>query len=91
MNEPDREALYEIATRLLCLEHAAGMPMSYIDKVLAEETIKRRRERIEADRRRLEAKHAAYRKACAEMERTGSREPMDRFVAELKRKYDDAG
>jgi hypothetical protein len=81
MNDSERAMLYELATRVLCLERAAGMPMSIADQLIAERVEEQRRETIEKDRRRAEA----YRKACVDSERTGSREPIDRFVRELKR------
>jgi hypothetical protein len=87
MNDSERAMLYELGMRVLCLEKAAGMPMSIADQLIAERVEEQRRETIEKDRRRTEA----YRKARVESERSGSPKPVDRFVRELKREQCGSG
>ena len=87
MNDSERAMLYELGMRVLCLEKAAGMPMSIADRLIAEQVTEQRQATIEKDRRRTEA----YRKARAESERLGSPEPIDRFVRELKREQCESG
>jgi hypothetical protein len=87
MNDSERAMLYELGMRVLYLEKAAGMPMSIADQLIAKRVVEQRQEAIEKDRRRTEA----YRKARAESERTGSPEPVDRFVRELKREQCESG
>jgi hypothetical protein len=87
MDDPDRAMLYELGLRMLCLEKAAGMPMSIADEMIANHTLARRRAAVEKSRRRIEA----YREARAEAERLGSPEPIDRFMRELKREQCESG
>jgi hypothetical protein len=87
MNDSERAMLYELGMRVLCLEKAAGMPMSIADQLIAERVVEQRQEASEKDRRRTES----YRKARAESERTGSPDPIDRFVCELKREQCESG
>jgi hypothetical protein len=89
MDDPDRATLYELAMRLLCVEHMTGAPMSYIDHVLAEHETKRRHDEIERRRRQTEARVKAYQRAKEQVELTGSDEPMDQFIAELRREHED--
>jgi hypothetical protein len=81
MNDSERAMLYELGMRVLCLEKAAGMPMSIADRMIADHTLALRQAEIERNHRRIEA----YHEGCAESERTGSPEAIDRFARELQR------
>jgi hypothetical protein len=73
--------VHDVYDRLLIVEHKLGLPMSFVDRMLAEEMLRRRQARLEADARR----DAAFRKAKTEAESLGHNGPVDDFVRELRR------
>jgi hypothetical protein len=75
-----------LAERVLVIESLIdGVPLSIADRLLAKQALAERRAPHEEARLRLEA----FRRAQAEAEATGSREPIDRFLQRLKRgEYD---
>jgi hypothetical protein len=78
--------LSDIAERVLVLESLTdGIPISTIDHFMAKQALEERRAPHQEARLRVEA----FRRAQAEAEATGSREPIDRFLQRLKRgEYD---
>jgi hypothetical protein len=73
-------AVHDLNMRILWLEKLVGVPMSVVDRIIADEAYKRRRAPSEMARRCMEA----GREAMAEAERVGHRGPIDRFVRRLK-------
>ena len=80
-------ALIDLNARLMWLKIKAGVPMSQIDRMIADELDARRQAAVEEDRRRV----AAFHEAQFEAARVGHRGPIDRFVMELKRANGAAG
>jgi hypothetical protein len=74
------EMSIELDYRLLWLEDRAGVPMSIIERLIAQRAVEQRRRPSQDRDLRLEA----FRGALAEAERTGTNAPIDRFVQKLK-------
>jgi hypothetical protein len=72
--------LLDLHERVSVIELTFNLPMSFLDRTIAEKAIERRAEAEETRRRRLEA----FEKAKAEVERAGHRGPIDDFVRRLK-------
>jgi hypothetical protein len=73
------QTVREFSFRLLMLEHRTGSPLSYVERVVVENELKRRQEFRDAARARDES----FRQAKAEAEATGDRAPIDAFVRRL--------
>jgi hypothetical protein len=73
------DEFYDLAMRVLWLEHRAGEPMSIVDEIMAKSAREERRRPFGGGRR-----FAEYNKAMAEAERIGHREPIDEFVRRLR-------
>jgi hypothetical protein len=74
-------ALHDINLRLLFLEKTFGIPIPYVDKILADT---RHAQRMRGLQGATLGALTALSEAKAEAERTGSRRPIDEFVARLK-------
>jgi hypothetical protein len=72
--------LGDLGVRLLWLEAKLDVPMSIVDKAMADHFARERRERGA----RATAQHLAGLQAMAEAEHTGSHKPIDDFVARVK-------
>jgi hypothetical protein len=74
------QVVLAISDRLLVIEDRLGLPMSYVEKIIADGLVKEREERRLAETRRIEA----FRMAQAEAERVGCRTPLDEYALRLR-------
>jgi hypothetical protein len=72
--------LFAMSDRLLVVEAKLGLPLSYVEKMIADIIFKEREERRLAEAHRLEA----FREAQAEAERAGCRTPLDEYALRLQ-------
>jgi hypothetical protein len=75
------ERVRMLEERVLMLEAGHHAPLSYVDRIIAQDLDKKRREPHEEARRRLEA----FKRAEDEAERVGHRGPVDDLMQKLKR------
>jgi hypothetical protein len=78
------EAMRDLYSRLTWLETHYDAPMSYIERSIAMDMDRKRREVAAAARLRRRLVTEAYHRARAEAEATNSRAPIDAFVRRLK-------